>query len=343
MARRQIVLLLAFGLIVGAARLEAADRVKLKAGNQSVGTVTQVSPTQVVVELGATKREHAVNEIESITFDDEPNNLTQARFAVDTGRYDDALELLGKINTRDVKRSVIAADVGFYKAIAAARQALAGQGSIADAGRQLVTFERANKDSYHYFEVCATLGDLLAAVGRAGQAESYYDRLAAAPWPEYKMRAAVLAGRALVAQKKFPEAIAKFDAALASESSDKLPQREKLAALLGKASAMAGTGKTDEAVASTEQIIAEADPEDQELHARAYNVLGNCHTAAGKKKEALIAFLHVDLLYSQFPNQHAEALANLADLWNDVDKADRAAQAKALLKEKYPNSTWAQN
>jgi tetratricopeptide (TPR) repeat protein len=342
MMKLRFVVMMAVGLTVSATQLHAVDRVKLTAGNQSVGTITQISPTQVVVELGANRREYPVNDIASVTFDDEPNDLMQARFAVAAGRYDDAIELLEKIDVRTIKRKAIVADIGFYKAIAAARQALAGNGSIAEAGRQLLDFERSNKNSFHYFDVCAVLGDLLSAVGRANQAEAYYDKLAAAPWPEYKMRAAVLAGRALVSQQKYDAAIAKFDEVTSSQASDKEAQRQKLAASLGKASAMAGAGKTEEAVTSAEEIIAKADPENQELHARAYNVLGNCFNAAGKKKEALLAFLHVDLLYSRFPTEHAEALANLATLWTDVDKADRAAQAKALLKEKYPNSTWAQ-
>jgi tetratricopeptide (TPR) repeat protein len=116
----------------------------------------------------------------------------------------------------------------------------------------------------------------------------------------------------------------------------------KRSATLGKAEAQAGRGAYDEAIAAVNDIIAQADPENQELHARAYNVLGNCYKAADKKQEALLAFLHVDLLYSRFPMQHAEALANLATLWTDVDKADRAAEAQTMLLEKYPQSAWAE-
>ena len=56
-----------------------------------------------------------------------------------------------------------------------------------------------------------------------------------------------------------------------------------------------------------------------------------------------MAFLHVDLLYARYGDLHAEALANLATLWADVDKPERADQARALLREKYPSSVWAQN
>ena len=38
---------------------------------------------------------------------------------------------------------------------------------------------------------------------------------------------------------------------------------------------------------------------------------------------------------------HAEALWNLAKLWNDIGKAERAVQATQLLKDRYPSSPWA--
>jgi tetratricopeptide (TPR) repeat protein len=320
----------------------ASDRVKLIQGGQSVGEVTEMTPSEVVVELGQTKKKVAVNEIDTITFNAEPNDLNQARIAVRDGRYADAQAHLEKLDGKKIDRPAIQQDIEFYRAVAAARQALAGDGAKADAGRRLLNFEQAHKNSYHYFEVCEALGDVFAALGKFDKAETYYDKLATAPWPEYKKRADVLVGRALVGQKQFDGAIARFNDALRSKGEGKEADRVALAASLGKASALAGLGKNEEAIAEVNKIVAAADAENLELHARAYNVLGNCYKAANKKKDALLAFLHVDLLYSRFPEQHAEALANLSTLWTDVDKADRATAARALLKEKYPGSPWAQ-
>jgi len=332
---------LALALAVVAPRASAADRVKTFAGKQSSGQLTEMSATKVVLEVGSAKREFPVNEIESVQFDAEPNPLSQARIAVRGGRYADALAMLARIEPGDVKRPEIAKDVQFYKALAAARLALAGGGSIAEAGKMMFAFERSNSDSFHYLEACETLGDLLAALGRFGDAESYYDKLAQAPWPDYKMRAGVLVGRALVSQKKFDQAAARFDDVLKINAGGDEADAQKAAASLGKASALGGLGQTDEAVKLVDDVIAKANPENEELLARAYNVLGNCQNAAGKKKEARLAFLHVDLLYSRNAQLHAEALANLASLWDDLGKPDRAAQARNLLKEKYPNSVWA--
>jgi tetratricopeptide (TPR) repeat protein len=331
---------LAIWFALSSPQFAAADKVKVIDGKQSSGRLAENTPTELMIELGATKKRFAVNMIETVSFEAEPSDLTQARNAVRAGRYEDALALLEKIAVGSLNRDEIVQDVEFFKALAAARLALAGSGSKADAGKKLLAFEKAHKTSFHYFETCEALGDLLAALNKFDQAESFYAKLGSAPWPDYKMRAGVLAGRALVGQKEYVRALARFEEVLATEATGKEADRQKLAATLGKAAALVGSGKSDEAIKSVEAIIAKADPENVELNARAYNILGNAYRGVGKKKEALLAFLHVDLLYSKFPDQHAEALANLATLWIEVDKADRAAQARSVLNEKYPDSVW---
>jgi tetratricopeptide (TPR) repeat protein len=150
----------------------------------------------------------------------------------------------------------------------------------------------------------------------------------------------VLIARSLLTAGKNAEAMAKFDEVLASPATGKEADAQKLAATLGKAQAQAAGGDTEPAIKAVEDVIAKAAPEERELHARAYNALGNCYAKAGKKKEALMAFLHVDLLYSGNKEQHAEALANLIPLWNDEKRPDRANTARNTLKEQYPSSPW---
>ena len=90
-----------------------------------------------------------------------------------------------------------------------------------------------------------------------------------------------------------------------------------------------------------EQVIKDADPEQKELHARAYNALGSCYQRAGQAKDALLAYLHVDVLYSSVPDAHAEALANLATLWRSIGQESRAREARQVLEQRYANSKWA--
>ena len=73
--------------------------------------------------------------------------------------------------------------------------------------------------------------------------------------------------------------------------------------------------------------------DDVPLRAQAYNIEGTAHRQAGRDQEALLAFLHVELFYSSVPNAHAEALANLADLWEQVHKSERANRARKTLEE----------
>jgi tetratricopeptide (TPR) repeat protein len=283
-----------------------------------------------------------VNEITRITFSGEPTGLNGARINAANGNYSSAKELLDKIDESEIERDVIKQDLEFYKALCIARLALGGAGSVQDAGRLMNGFVRSNSGSYHYLEANEVLGDLLVALGSYGTAEGFYGELAKAPWPDYKMRSGVLLGRVLQAQNKHSDAIAKFDAVLAMSSDSPEAKKQQLAATLGKAISRSETGQVEEAIKMVETVIAEAGPEEVQLHARAYNALGTCYVKADKTKDALIAFLHVDVLYKSFPEAHAEALANLAKLWVLVGKGDRARSASVMLKERYPNSRWAQ-
>lgn len=321
----------------------AADRIRPKQGAPVMGKVTKITPTGVTIELQSEGiREVPVNEIASVSFDEEPRDLLQVRIAANTGRYDDVLTFLEKITPDEVKRGEIKTDLDFYKALAQVRLALGGSGSKTDAGKQLVAFERANPNSHHYFATCEALGDLLVSINRFKQAEAYYAKVAAAPWPDFKMRAGVLMARALAEQKQFDSAITRFDQVLAIDAKGKEADKQRHAAQLGKATALAASGKIEPAVKLVEEVVAKADAEDGDLHARAYNALGNCYLAANKKQDALMAFLHVDLLYAGFAEQHAEALARLSTLWVELNKPERGAQARQALEQRYPNSRWAQ-
>ncbi len=87
-------------------------------------------------------------------------------------------------------------------------------------------------------------------------------------------------------------------------------------------------------------VLKSADSEDTPLLAQAYNVLGAAQRQAGRTQAALLAFLHVDVLYASLPDAHAEALANLAELWEQVHKTERANRARKTLEEQYPDSPW---
>jgi hypothetical protein len=99
----------------------------------------------------------------------------------------------------------------------------------------------------------------------------------------------------------------------------------------------------------TQKVILEADPDAEQLHARAYNTLGKCYWRPDSKdpikpdeiKQALQAFLIVDIVYSAYPDEHAESLYYLQGLWTKAGDRGNGNNARARLLEQYPSSTWA--
>src|SRR3954468_19477716 len=277
------------------ASADVTDRVRLLKGSEAGGGA-KMTRLEVTIDKGAAGSVPlAVNEIRTIVFEGEPAELTQARVNAGNGAFTKALGLLEKIAADPVKRDFIKQDVEFYKAYCASRLALSGEGEITDAGKQLNLFVRNYPDNFHFLEASEMMGDLLMASGRFDFAEKQYAELAKAPWPVYKMKAAVSLGRSLQAQGKHAEAIQQFDAALAMpEDGGADAQNQKLSATLGKAVSLAEGGKGDDAVKIIQKVIQDADPQEKELHARAYNALGNCYEKSKQTKEALFAFLRVD-------------------------------------------------
>jgi tetratricopeptide (TPR) repeat protein len=320
---------------------EVNDRIRLVRGSEA-GEVAAMTKYEVTLDKGAVGRVPvAVNDIRTLVFEGEPAELTQARVSVGNGAFARATALLDKIAADQVTRDFIKQDIEFYKAYCASRLALSGEGEIADAGKQLNTFVRNHPDNFHYLEAAETMGDLLMASGRYDFAEKQYAELAKAPWSSYKMRAAVSLGRSLQAQGKQAEAIQQFDSALAMSDDGVDSQNQKLSATLGKAVSLAETGKTPEAVKIIQKVIQDADPSQKELHARAYNALGNCYEKSNQTKEALFAFLRVDVVYSNVPEAHAEALAHLVNLWKAVGNEEQSREARETLLQRHGNSKWA--
>ncbi len=274
-----------------------------------------------------------------VTFSDAPALLTSAHASIASGQLEDAQEKLGKIDLGDVQRDIVVDEVKYYIAYCTAKLALAGSGDKAAAVNAMRPFAE-NTGTYHYYEANEITGDLALGIGRADVAANYYKNVGSAPWPEFKVKAAVLEANALLAQENYKDAGAKYQMVIGANLNTPLATRQKELATLGKAKCLAHLGKPADGISDCEKIIANSDSRDGELFARAYNALGACHNAADNKKDALLAYLHVDLLFYQDPAQHAEALYHLIDLWKENNMADRAIKARQLLKTRYPGSVW---
>ena len=321
------------------------DSVRSNGGKTSTaGKVSAITRDEVTVSQGAggVKKSVPVNEIHMVVFTGEPAELSRARINAYNGAYENALAELEKVDAAEVTRPEVQTDIDFFKAYCTGKLALGGAGSLPAAETAVKGFVAKNSNSFHFYECCELLGDLAVAQGNYADAARYYGPLEASSFADFKMRAAVRLGRAAQAQGDHSAAVSKFDTVLAMPATTPETEKEALTATLGKAVSLAATDKVDPAIQLVTQVIKDASPEEIDLNARANNALGNCYMKAGKNKEALRAFLKVDLIYNGSPEAHAEALAQLSKLWTSIGKEDRAQEARATLKDRYPGSAWAQ-
>jgi len=197
-------------------RAAAADTVRKVGDARPVsGKVTRQWADEVAVDVGGVIDKIPVTEIEAIEYDGEPAELKQVRKALQGGRDRKALTLLDKIDPDTVTRREIKQDLAFYRALAMARQALAGEAHVRQAGNAVFNFAVSSRENYHFLPSQELLGDLLVADGNVEAALKAYDELDQVPYVEYRMRAGIGRGRALLSQKKYVEAQAEFEKVLA--------------------------------------------------------------------------------------------------------------------------------
>jgi tetratricopeptide (TPR) repeat protein len=351
MMKKLIIRLTLAALVVPAwhATARAADDSLVTVEKKTIkGAIKSMSKTEVTIEkAGGDSVTFKVPEIETLRFAEEKPYLNAARTQINKGEYEKALAQLEKSKDDKVDRDLIKQEVQYLRALCNARLALGGESDVREAGTEMRAFVKSCPDSYHLLAASELLGDLLVAAEKYKEAIEVYKVLADSPFEEYKMRAEIVTGRALMTEKKFDEALKAFDAAfeLASRASGAAAELQRQAATLGKAACLAETGKPDDAIQlidGANGVIAKLPAEEEELHARAYVTLGNCwRKKPGHIKDAILAYLHVDLLYSAQTQCHAEALWNLSTLFPEDGAPERAAEKAQTLKDRYPNSPWA--
>lgn len=311
-----------------------ADSVR-HSGGTVTGKVVEASAERVVVDRGQNRQETIEPyRVEYILFDEEPSTLRTAKMAAFAGRYEEALAGLDRVQLPENADPKVRQEMDYLRALCRTRlaEASANPQAMKEAAELWSNFIAQNPNHYRLWQAAESAADLLTALGQQQAAEQFLARLAEAPWPQVKLRAQLAAGKAALARKDLPQAEKLFEAVIGGAGED---ERLQIAASLGKVRVLAEQGRTDEAINLAQEVIKRVRADDIALQGQAYNALGLAFRRAGKLKEAVLAYLHVDLLYSNVPAEHVEALEALVELFSKLGDRERAEEAAKILKERY--------
>ena len=303
------------------------------------GTVVAESPTKVDVKLGASVTSVPTNEVASIEYDNDPPSLESARSKEANNALAEAADLYKKAAGEASAKALpfVAEDAAFGQVRVIAELALVEPARAAEATNLLETFSRTYKNGRHIGQALETLAKLQLAKENYNGLEQTLTQLTKLPGGDD--RASLYRIKILTRKGSLDQALAELDKAIAAAPQGSAKRRNSL---IAKAEILVGQKKVKDAEALLKGVIKAAPPEDAATQAAAHNALGDCLKAAGRPKEALYAYLHTDLLFSKERDEHARALAQIAQLWRDpqLNRPDRAEEVIERLKQEYPRSPY---
>jgi tetratricopeptide (TPR) repeat protein len=340
---RPILAALVAAAVVGSPDVLRADDVSLIPGTtvkQAIGgrvrgTVQSESPTEVVVTLGTNTVTVPTDQIVSIRYDGQSANyqLGEAREAA--GQLAEAAELYKKAAAETANRPFPNQAALFREAKVLGDLAMVEPDQLKAARDKLNQFIRVYPGGRHIAAARDALARLLINSGDFPAAEATIAALA--KMPRGGERSAVLRTKVLARQGKHDDAIAELDRLIASAPKGSERQRT---AKLAKAESLAAIKKYQEAEALVREVIQENPAEDAESQAPAYNTLGDCLRAANRPTDALIAYLHTDMLFSKDKEEHPRALHGITAMFRQLKQDGHAEEYAQRLKQEYPRSVW---
>lgn len=332
---------LAASLVWNVAETSAQDRLVQEKGATLSGIITKLDRDTVTIEVRGEPQNIPVNEINRILFEGEPSTLGRARELTRQGQFEQARDELKKIDAAAIKNDNAKRDLAFYLAYCEGRLALQGKGDKAAAVKSLVTYDKDNPTSYHYWDVSQLLGQLAGSMSRYDAAQNFYKRMSESTFTEVKTQGKYQEALTLLMQNKVAEAKPLFTQLQGISATNPKEVRIKQLSEVALAQCTLAEGDSQGALTKINEWIAKGDSTDIELFGRLYNLQGGCYQKLGKTNEAVLAYLHTDLLFSGDAENHAEALYYLSVLWPSLNETQRATDARSRLTTTYAGSAWA--
>lgn len=317
------------------------------------GSIVEITVSSVKIKRGMTGviTEIPADEITATQFEDEPPTLSAVRTAVQGSRFPEALENAEKINRQTLKNPNVLADYDYFIAYAKSRSALMNRTQsrtkeLEEAASAVTEFLRTHASSYHFFPMCETLGEVQLALGAKDKAAQAYANLARAPWPPTRLEGKYRLGRIYLdreppedesvakARNLFQEILDDKFENVTSEQREKIERRQALAGV-ALARCLILDGKIDQAVERLETLSEKTSPEETQAQAAIYLALGEAYEKSEKPKDAILAYLHVEILFPAAREEYRTALQKLAVLWKTVNRPERALETERLLRDAF--------
>jgi TolA-binding protein len=300
------------------------------------GQIQSESPTEVVIVLGENTTKVPVDQIASIRYDGQSATFQLAEARESSSQFAEAAELFKKAATESAGKPFPQQAALFREAEVLTDLALIEPERIKDAKDKLAKFTQSYPTSRHITGARSCLAKLQLASNDFAGAEATIAELTKNP--RTAQQGAILHTRVLAKQGKYADAVEELDTLIAAYPKGSERQRD---AMLSKAESLAGLKKYKEAEALVREVIKANPAEDAAAQAPAYNTLGDCLRAAEKPKDALLAYLHTDLLYSKDKEEHPRALYQIAAMFRALKQDGRADEFAQRLRQEYPRSSWA--
>jgi outer membrane protein assembly factor BamD (BamD/ComL family) len=312
-------------------------KVEHAVGTRVIGQIQSESPSEVVVQIGggSTTTSVPTDKIASVRYTGESSSFALGDTRENAGQLAEAAELFKKAASESEGKPYLVQAALFREARVLTDLALTEPERVKDAKAKLTSFVQRYSNGRHIVLARACQARLQLASEDFAGAEATISALA--KLPRASEQAAILRTKVLAKQGKHAAAVAELDRLIATypKGSERLR-----AAQLAKAESLAGMKKFKEAEGLLRDVILATAPEDAAAQAPAYNTLGDCLRAANRPKDALLAYLHTDLLYSKDKEEHPRALHYIIALFRQLKQDGRADEFSQRLKQEYPRSRW---
>ena len=252
--------------------------------------------------------------------------LQPVRSAISGGNYQKALSSISKLDGRGLK-GWQAAELQYLKG-----KALLEGGNADKADDAFKEFIQANQESKDYWLPHAIYGRGQASIslGRGNSAQQHFKGLS--PYgPTWVLRAKLGEARGLFLAKKYVEARTRFNEVA---NDRKAPLSLKTDAVVGRIGVIVSQKQFDKAISDLDKNFFSGSTAARSLNygksrARATYLMGVCYkglTGKGNLEKAEIWLLKAAVLYRHHKEVYRNSCTELADVYKQLGRADRATE-----------------